>query len=397
MSWSINRSKILVDFQCFVWISFGASMAFPAAFAFQNILLYLAILSSIITCFEKNRFSIKPGIVLYVTLAYFADQWFLELFNDSNWDIFLKKLPLLIVLISVYGIEEKYLKLWMKSMAYFSLISAFFLISHHFWELSAIERYQWRPYTYNFLTESLGWQPIYTAISYSFACIYWLDYWQNSIKKNYKTIAVVAYIFLFFVIVLLSTRTALLALLVCSFCILRGNRKWLVVMGLSVGFVLMMFNPILKERTLNAFSGTQTYAGGAVRAQKWKAAWQVGLHFWKTGTSSGLTQIELEKQYQRNGFSLGIENHFNAHQEWLQLWVEGGIWGVLYFLIVSILFLIQWKKRWMVWNILGVILLINSLTESIWERQNGMILFSIVFLIGFVQNSSDKNIELEKV
>jgi hypothetical protein len=70
--------------------------------------------------------------------------------------------------------------------------------------------------------------------------------------------------------------------------------------------------------------------------------------------------------------------------------VEGGIFG-LFFLAFVVLYFLKSNSRNK--NLFlfstGLFLLANTFTESICERQSGMIWFCLIFLSGFVQKTDD--------
>ena len=381
--------KIAFQIRWFLFLALGVGLSFPGAYGLQNVSVYGLIGISI---FCALRSKVRPTIpsILFVTVAYFIYLLGFEVFADQNWSAFLKKIPLLLSLLALVPPSKEEKNVFFNSVGISTLVSCMYLWAHHFLELVPEERWMMSAYSYTFLTESLGWQPIYTAISYSIGGLFWMNQLQFSPHRWWKILGMVGIGILFITLIFLSARMAFIAFILTSVIVVPANRRWIYGVGLGMAVALIFINPVLKERLTKAVSGSERYAGGSIRLEKWEAAKEVSINHWLFGVSSGKSQLKLEEQYQKQGFQLGIQQHYHAHQQWLQNAVEGGIFGIVFLLVVFISFFTRhFQKDDQLILAIGLFILLNTFTESICERQSGMIWFCMIFLTGFVQKSDN--------
>lgn len=381
--------KTVALFRLLFFISLGIGLSFPSAYGIQNISVYGLVATTIVLFFSTDSARSIP-LIFWITLGYICYLLGFEMLADQNWSAILKKIPMLLCSLLLVLPKEKEKKYFFWSIGIGVLFSCGYLWIHHFIELVPEERFLLRSYSYNFLTESLGWQPIYTAIAYSIGGLFWIDQLKRKENKWLQLACLIPIFFLVTTLVFLSARMALLAFLGSSLVLIPAQKRWVVLGGIGLAGVLIFINPVLNERILNAISGSEKYAGGSIRLEKWKAATSVSLNNLPWGVSSGRTQLALENQYQKQGFYLGIKEHYHAHQQWLQNLVEGGFLGLFFLGFVVFYFLKSNSgNKYLLLFSIGLFLLANTFTESICERQSGMIWFCVIFLSGFVQKTDD--------
>ena len=381
--------KIALQIRWFLFLALGVGLAFPGAYGLQNTSVYGLIA---VTIFCAFRLKVRPSIpaILFVTVGYFIYLLGFEVIADQNWSAFLKKIPLLLSLLVLIPPTKDEKNVFFNSIGISTIVSCMYLWAHHFLELVPEERWLMSAYSYTFLTESLGWQPIYTAISYSIGGLFWMNQLQFSPHRWWKILGMIGIGILFITLIFLSARMAFIAFIFSSFLVVPANRRWIYGVGIGIAIALFFINPVLKERLTKAVSGSERYAGGSIRLEKWKAAKEVSLNHWLFGVSSGKTQLKLEEQYQKQDFQLGIQQRYHAHQQWLQNAVEGGIFGIAFLLLAFVSFFTRhFHKDDQLILAVGLFILLNTFTESICERQSGMIWFCMIFLTGFVQKSDN--------
>jgi len=388
--------KIALQIRWFLFLALGVGLSFPGAYGLQNVSVYGLIVVSI---FCVLRSKVRPTIpsIVFISMGYFIYLLSFEVFADQNWAAFLKKMPLLLSLLVVFPPTKDEKNVFFNSIGISTIVSCLYLWIHHFLELVPEERWLMNSYSYTFLTESLGWQPIYTAISYSIGGLFWLNRVQISSNYWWKILGMFGITILFVSLIFLSARMALIAFILTSAIVVPAKRRWIYGVGICLATSLIFMNPVLKERLTKAISGSERYAGGSIRLEKWKAAKEVSLNHWIFGVSSGKSQQKLDEQYQKQGFQLGIEQHYHAHQQWLQNTVEGGVFGFAFLLLVIVAFFkLNFQRDDQLVLAIGLFILLNTFTESICERQTGMIWFCLIFLTGFVQKSDNRSVVVHK-
>lgn len=173
------------------------------------------------------------------------------------------------------------------------------------------------------------------------------------------------------------------------------NKK---VIGFSF-FVLLVvaftfLNPRMKEGALNIVAGQlmidkEARYGFTTRLLSWDAAISLIKERPFLGYGHVNAQLALNKKYTEKEYLFPLKESYNAHNLWLQSWLENG------FLAILILFGIFWALARGVFNysefgplILSfvVLLFVNSLFEGLFNRFSGISFFC--FLVCFMFSKS---------
>jgi O-antigen ligase len=123
------------------------------------------------------------------------------------------------------------------------------------------------------------------------------------------------------------------------------------------------------------------WGGRALRELKWSCAVElIKKNFW-TGVGTGDVQDELDECYKLHNYVPLLywkDTRYNAHNQYLETFVELGIAGILiliccfgFALIVSML-----RKNFL-YFILILLFAISCLTESFLERQHGIVFYAL--------------------
>jgi O-antigen ligase len=199
-------------------------------------------------------------------------------------------------------------------------------------------------------------------------------------------------------IVLLSSKINLFILGVSLLyffisAIIRAKRKTnlLLIASAFVGIIVLtvFYNPGIRERaerSIQVFSHAQTIEksdieSNAARILIWQSAWTL-LKENPMGLGVGDVNIELEKQYQKNGFT-GIESKkLNAHNQFLQTGVALGFLGLIILLLVFITPFISLKKQQngILFYFL-IVCFVNAMVEGILETQKGVVFFGFFYCL----------------
>ena len=244
---------------------------------------------------------------------------------------------------------------------------------------------------------SHGFHPSYLALYLLVAS--WLcydeihNYPSNQFFKN-----IVFLVVFVCCIVLLSSKINLLILggtLVYFFIsgMIHAKRKTNLILIASafVGVIVLtlFYNPSIKERaerSIQVISHAQAIEksdteSNAARILIWQSAWTL-LKENPLGLGVGDVNIELEKQYKKDGFT-GIESKkLNAHNQFLQTGVALGFPGLILLLFVFILPFISLKKQQngILFYFL-IVCFVNALVEGILETQKGVVFFGFFYCL----------------
>ncbi|MGB3344638.1 MAG: O-antigen ligase family protein [Aequorivita sp.] len=110
---------------------------------------------------------------------------------------------------------------------------------------------------------------------------------------------------------------------------------------------------------------------------------------WILGVGSGDSQVLYDSVYRKGGFTIALENHYNAHNQYLEFLVTNGILGLLVFITVLIVF---YKKTLLRGEALSffIIIVLFSVSESIFGMSKGVFIFAFFYSF-FVLWYSDRN------
>ncbi|MGB4776426.1 MAG: O-antigen ligase family protein [Daejeonella sp.] len=179
-----------------------------------------------------------------------------------------------------------------------------------------------------------------------------------------------------------------------------ANRIW-PILGI-LGFVIVIGFVIINWANLSRmFWGGITEeeyhinvtSSWVIRKLIWNCAMEIlaGDGAWLTGLPISKSQEALNHCYQTNYSNTWfINERFNAHNEFLQIWIHTGIFGVTSFLIFL---------GWLLWSAINqkkifyvaflVLTLICGLTESLFLVQKGVVFFSIFNSLLYFETKED--------
>ncbi len=132
-------------------------------------------------------------------------------------------------------------------------------------------------------------------------------------------------------------------------------------------------------------SRTYPFSGTEVRLVMWTAAFQTMMKY-PLGVGTGNLDDYLGEQlWELDQKNLAIEN-YNPHNQFLQLGIELGIIGFVFFVLMFFFFArIAWKRKDYIFLLLILSLFFNSLFESMLQRQSGIVFYTfwICFFLQF--------------
>jgi len=135
--------------------------------------------------------------------------------------------------------------------------------------------------------------------------------------------------------------------------------------------------------------------GFSTRLLSWDAAIYLIKENPFLGYGASNTQRRLNEVYQQKNYVFPLKESYNAHNLWMQIWLENGMFGLLALLI---LFFVLFRTSVIDARFMGLtltliaILFINSFFESIFNRFSGISFFSFIacFVLSMSKNVQDK-------
>ena len=212
----------------------------------------------------------------------------------------------------------------------------------------------------------------------------------------------------YMMVILLSSRMELLVLLFVSFLALgyydgKVAKRWLMavfkmlVLASITVFLLGMF-PVNKARYVEMVDIEQDYkenqwGGRSIRIHKWLNTMELISEQPFLGTGAGDMQEKLMETYKKNDFLIAYDLKFNPHNQYLQTWASSGMIGLfllLAILLYSLIYAIDSKNA--LYIALVLVIALSMLTESMLQRQKGLVFFSffLLFFAGYYFNHKER-------
>lgn len=240
-------------------------------------------------------------------------------------------------------------------------------------------------YCYSYITyEFWGFKehPIYLSLFFSVALFFIL-------MQGFKSKIANAILFLILIcgLLILARKGVIVAFLVLAgvFLVCTRDRKQTLklVFVFSTLFLLSLCVTEIRGRFLEVFDSSKVInnkeTSSGIRYILWSTSQKAIENSNYLGVGVGDVQKVLSHELARDGYTVLAKENYNAHNQYLQIGIATGIFGiVLYVLSVGCILLDFIKKQ----NIEAVVMLLffmlTFLFESVLERQNGIILYSFV-------------------
>lgn len=251
--------------------------------------------------------------------------------------------------------------------------------------------------------------PSYYALYVNFALIAVLcrlfkisDHEKGVIYIAYWILIPVYIVFL----ILLESKAGLLGLISVMFLSFmhlifneRNIKHLIKLVGLSFVTVLLtlFLLPQTTERvnqvveSMDKKEDASQHSATAARIYLWKAAYHSILEKPIFGYSTGDVKEELLRQYEIQQNSRALEMNYNSHNQYLQTTVATGVLGLLsLLLLVGFPMIFSFKRKILFYFLLGFLMAINLVVESMFERQAGVMFYAFFnALVFFVYKSDD--------
>ena len=229
----------------------------------------------------------------------------------------------------------------------------------------------------------IGQHPIYASVFFGISILFAVDILKNTENKiSNKAFYYSAILFNFFLLLFFLSKGVLLALLITIFAVFFMNTKWtkkriaFLLVSIFLISCLFTFNRRMNELiNIDTYKSVNTNYSTGLRVGIYKCVYGLAKDNWILGYGPGNTQEVLNDCYASNSPVL-LEKTYNSHNQYLDVLLKTGIFGLLVFLSFLIINYVKAKKNknFIVTYIL-IFYYIIFLIENILLRQSGVILF----------------------
>ncbi len=254
----------------------------------------------------------------------------------------------------------------------------------------------YRVFYYQYLGEQSGLNAIFLS-NYCLASITWLLYYgfiDNKHKAMVYVLICTILIFLLMMIFLLSSKLLifLTLLVMILFILILGYVKGFFIRSLVITSLIIVSGVVaitqlsyLKWRItsteLKMYRGQEDNQNGiAIRLYMWRAV--SGLIKERPLMGYGIKggRLETLAKYKRDGFEMGVQGDYHAHNQYLESWLMAGIPGVI--LLLSMMFTAFWKGIKSK-NFLLLLMVVHFMAQCVFES-TFEVQHELVFYIFFI-------------
>ena len=283
------------------------------------------------------------------------------------------------------------------------LLNGVICLGYAVWRYVALNKF-----VFQYMDFSLFLHPSYYSMYIDLALVLivnMLTLKSNEIRNWEKIYFYSSLIFLEFMLILLQSKTGLLvSVIVFSIIIIRyaiHTKRWSatgIFILCSIATYFFTYNCIITANRsrisvatqvlVNKPMDTHSTESTQVRYFVWQSAWNVIKANAIKGVGTGDAKDKLIEQYARDNHTGALQEKLNAHNEYIQVTVALGIAGLICLLscLLAPLYKSIREKRF-VYIMFILILMINFLTESMFETQSGTIFygfFNSLLMFNFV-------------
>ncbi|MFD2563583.1 O-antigen ligase family protein [Aquimarina rubra] len=224
-------------------------------------------------------------------------------------------------------------------------------------------------------------------INPSYLSLYILLVLSYYLKKRLDTslrtfVVVILFLYLF----LLASIAAYVILMIMSllliFNIKDKNRKHTMFIMFFLGLIVFLNNPRVFDfySKVKEFGSTVEHANSTsekARLLSWSASLELIEEAPLLGYGIGDANEVLIEKYKELGYTYNLENKYNAHNQFLQTFLQTGVLGFGTLISIFVLLAIRMRRSRNEFSVF-LILFISLVFESMLVRFNGIVFFSIV-------------------
>ncbi len=401
------------QFSYYILLAYIVSLYIKDAPVITNILMGLLFCLSILQFFKKKTtFSLKQNSVLAGIIFFYLFQIISVAYSENKQEglnILSATVPVLIFAITFSLLHFKPER-WDNVLYFYASITTIASVAG--FADGAFKAYHTGDtgYFYNDnICAVFSRQAVYFAFYISIAIVIFIFQLNSkqiySLKQRYW--AYIALPWLFFILFLLASRTAMFSLiLILIFYLGIGilkKKKYMegciLLLTLVIGSVILIK---LFPKTLNRFKGTtdtsyqfdnknmENHFNTTYDASKWNssntraAIWTCAVEVWQNhpilGTGIGDRTADLQKKFEEKKFWFALTTHKNSHNQYLDIMIGSGLLGLLLFIICLFVypFYFFYTQKQVFPVMIFLLLLFCLITENMFNRYQGIILISFM-------------------
>lgn len=353
----------------------------------------------------------KPALFLFLLyFAYLVGAFFTDHQGDAN-DILVKKLSLLVfpLLLSFRFNEKIAIKSGVLGLIFGVIVASFMGLIHSYGIYKSVGDFN---NSFGSVRFSYIHHPSYFSIFLTMAIVSgWYGYFQK--WKGFNLLSIILFTFFSLVMQFFCFSLAgmlflfLLGLAVYIILTYKYLKRYLFILSTTLIPVIpiVLYNSnihiqievdsalsVVKEFTNNPVNFIKnkknTTSGSEIRVIMWIVSYQE-LKENPLGVGTGNVDDHLSERLIKYDQEELAKQKYNPHNQFLQTGLETGIAGLLIFILMIITTLyFAWKhKNWILF-ILMTTLVFNSLFESIFQRQSGIVFYSFWICLLMVYSNS---------
>lgn len=229
-------------------------------------------------------------------------------------------------------------------------------------------------------------------------CLLWLLWSIIHKKRNTLLLALIGFVLLY-MIYILSVRISIMALVAGSLLIVFSSimsirRKAIILVLIPILLGSLYFTPHFKKRFEPSTTEASELHDFDYRELHWKAVFEtIKQNNFVFGNGTRSHRDFLYDRYKEYGLSSAYTEKYNAHNQYLEVLLDFGILG--FSALVSLILFLAWKfikrKDYFALSIL-LVFLIYMITESIFQRHSGIVIFSYLTALFLNTNSLRENL-----
>lgn len=224
-------------------------------------------------------------------------------------------------------------------------------------------------------------------INSSYVSIYILLVLSFYLKNEIKTKTQFILVIILFLYLFLSTSIAayLILTIMCLlliFKIVDKQKKYSMIIMFFLGLIVFLNNPRLfdfhnmktESENMKKYNITTSEK---LRILSWKTSIELISEAPLLGYGIGDANDVLNERYKKLGYLDNYEQQYNAHNQFLQTWLQTGIVGIGVLICIFILLAVRMRRSPNEFSVF-LILFISLFFESMLVRFNGIVFFSII-------------------
>ncbi|MFK8060290.1 MAG: O-antigen ligase family protein [Polaribacter sp.] len=215
--------------------------------------------------------------------------------------------------------------------------------------------------------------------------------------KKYRAFYIISIFLAFYILYGCASRMVILTTFIVSIAVvviwkIIYERKLLEGIGLVLLIILVNGTSLyLNKSTSTRFEKLIVHKGDN-RNRIWEASWLTIKKSPIIGFGAGDTKSALAPSYIKVDYPLGVKKNVNCHNQYLESWLSTGIFGLLILLIwLFASFYDAWKKHNYLFCIFILIIAMNILVESVFERQHGTFFMAFLGSLLFGYGQKEKS------